>query len=63
MATIVLSSALLFLSMQKLEDWRRTEIHWATLAVTNAMPLTWLFFERKLLSPLLSCSHHNNNAG
>ena len=63
MATIILSSALLFLSMQKLEDWRRTEIHWATLAVTNAMPLTWLFFERKLLSPLLSCSHHNNNAG
>ena len=63
LSTIILTSALLVLSKKKLEDWRRTEIHWATLAVTNLMPLTWLLFERKLLSPLLSCSQHNNNVG
>ena len=63
LSTILLTSALLVLSMKKLEDWRRTEIHWATLAVTNLMPLTWLLFERKLLSPLLSCSQQNSNVG
>ena len=61
LATIVFTSGLLVLSMKKLEDWRRWEIHWTTLVLTNLMPLTWQLLERKLLSPLLSCSHNNNN--